>query len=209
SMLTLLGMAAISFHFYDTLPPTIATKFDFSGEPTQYSSKEFVVIFLPMVFAGLIVLINALVKISPHKFSMPNSKKTMDTIVFGTGLLLLGIHIGMVTDPGGQVTFAKYFSWGMALFLIVVGNVFGKTERNFFMGIRVPWTLSTEANWKATHRFAGKLMVTFGVLLMAVTFFYSTVGFAVAFILLPTLVPVYYSYRYYKLYEKGKEPIEA
>ncbi len=209
SVLALIAMVGLSLYFYGRLPDSIATKFDFDGNPIKHSSKEFVVVLMPILFAGLITLINILLKISPRKFPIPDSKRVMDIIVFGLGLLLLFIHLGMLIDPGMLATFTKYFSLGTALFLIVVGNAFGKTERNFFMGIRVPWTMSTEANWKATHRFAGRLMVIFGVILFPTTYFYSSIALAVTCLFIPTLFPIYYSYRFYMKNEKGNEQVET
>jgi uncharacterized membrane protein len=48
--------------------------------------------------------------------------------------------------------------------LIVIGNPMGKVRRNFFIGIRTPWTLASEAVWYATHRLAARLMVASGLL---------------------------------------------
>lgn len=198
SIMILGCLFAISFYFYPQLPDSIATKFDFNGNPTQYSSKTFVTVFMPAIYLVLILFINVMVKASPKKFSMPNSKNAMDMIVAGCGLLFLGIHFGMVADPGGKEVFVRSFSFGIALFLIVVGNVFGKTERNFFMGVRVPWTIASEANWRATHRFCGKMMVSFGLLLFVLSFVYSSMPVAIVAVLLPTLSPVIYSYLYYQ-----------
>lgn len=209
SLIALFTMAGFSALFYNQLPDSIATKFDFNGNPTQYSSKEFVALLMPIVFIVLIVLINVFIKKSPYKYSMPNSQRAMDITVFGSGLLLLGIHIGMLVDPGGQILFHKFLSLGIALFLIIVGNIFGKTERNFFLGIRIPWTLASETNWKATHRLAGKLMVISGILLLAVTAFYSSITLAIACLLVPTLTPIYYSYRFYVKNERPQEKLEA
>jgi uncharacterized membrane protein len=40
-----------------------------------------------------------------------------------------------------------------------IGNVLGKLRSNFFVGIRTPWTLSSEHVWDQTHRWAGRLFV--------------------------------------------------
>lgn len=201
SLIVLGCLAVISVYFYPQLPENVATKFDFNGNPTQYSSREFVTIFMPAIYFFLIFFTNLMIKASPEKFSMPNSKRAMDIIIAGCGLLFLGIHLGMLSDPDGKDTFVRYFSIGVALFLIVVGNVFGKTERNFFMGVRVPWTIASEANWRATHRFCGKMMVALGLVLMVLSFFVSSMPASIFAILVSTLSSVIYSYLYYRKYE--------
>lgn len=52
---------------------------------------------------------------------------------------------------------------GLGMLLIVVGNFFGKMRRNYFVGIRTPWTLSDGEVWLRTHRFGGKAFVLAGV----------------------------------------------
>ena len=52
-----------------------------------------------------------------------------------------------------------------ALF-IFIGNYLGKIKSNWFMGIRLPWTLSSEENWNKTHRFSGLVYILAGFLMM-------------------------------------------
>src|SRR5688572_25040692 len=110
SLFLLLGLVGISLYYYRDLPQTIPTKFDLSGNPTQYSSKEFLVGLMPAVHLVLILVINLLVRASPAKFSMPNSRQPIDVILFGCGLLFLGIHLGILADPGKMETFVPLFS---------------------------------------------------------------------------------------------------
>ena len=53
---------------------------------------------------------------------------------------------------------------GLFLLLILMGNPMGKVRRNFYVGIRTPWTFASERVWYATHRMAARLMVASGVL---------------------------------------------
>ena len=46
---------------------------------------------------------------------------------------------------------------------IIIGNYMPKTRINNTIGIRIAWTLESEANWNATHRMAGKLWVICGM----------------------------------------------
>lgn len=53
------------------------------------------------------------------------------------------------------------------MLFIVLGNYMPKTRSNWFVGIRTPWTLSSEETWVKTHRFGGKLFVLIGIMLVA------------------------------------------
>jgi uncharacterized membrane protein len=77
---------------------------------------------------------------------------------------------------------------------VVIGNYMGKVQRNFFVGIRTPWTLANEEVWLRTHRLAGKLFVASGVVLAVSSFFGPGLLIGVAFALVASFVPVIYSY---------------
>lgn len=52
----------------------------------------------------------------------------------------------------------------ISLLMIILGNYFPTFKRNWFFGIKTPWTMSNEDVWNQTHRFAGKLFVIAGVI---------------------------------------------
>jgi uncharacterized membrane protein len=205
SILALAAMALFSLFIYDSLPEQVPTDFNLQGEVTDTSPRLLVALLMPLVYALVIVLINALIWISPQNFSMPNSKRAMDIIIFGTGVLLLFIHVSMLIGNGDMDLFVRLLSYGMAAFLIITGNVFGKTERNFFLGIRIPWTLASAANWKATHRVAGKLMVLFGFVLIVSNTIVPNLLLMILLAVAPVVIPVFYSLYYYLKYEKPSE----
>jgi uncharacterized membrane protein len=119
--------------------------------------------------------------------------------------MLLFIHAGMMFGQDAPFSFT---AWGVAAFFIVVGNVFGKTERNFYIGYRIPWTLASNANWKATHRMAGRIMVISGVLLAVISLFFTLGPLVILFIVVPALLPIFYSVYYYFRYERDEETAE-
>jgi len=67
----------------------------------------------------------------------------MDIMVFSVGLVLLISHVGMMVSLGNADIFHPYFAITMACFLIISGNVIGKTNRNFILGIHLPWTVAS------------------------------------------------------------------
>ena len=135
---------------------------------------------------------------------MPYSKHAMDTVIFGVGVLLAFIHVGLLTSDNDLTRFLLFLNVGLAAFLIVAGNVLGKTERNFFVGIRIPWTLASAENWRATHRFTGKATVIAGVILLATTFFWQTLSLTLFLTIFPLLLSVVYSYLYYSKSEANE-----
>ena len=78
-----------------------------------------------------------------------------------------------------------------------------KTTRNYTMGIKVPWTLNSDENWNKTHRFAGMLWVAGGVIVLIASFL-KAIFLLPAIIIVCAVLPMVYSYVYYKKYECGK-----
>jgi uncharacterized membrane protein len=46
---------------------------------------------------------------------------------------------------------------------MLLGNVLGKVQRNFFVGVRTPWTLASDRVWADTHRVAAWVFVGMGL----------------------------------------------
>ena len=88
----------------------------------------------------------------------------------------------------------------LGVMFIVIGNYMPKAVQNRTFGIKITWTLANEENWNATHRFAGKLWVGMGAL-MLLSAFLPEIAFIIAFVVILTVAVVscmVYSYVYYK-----------
>lgn len=88
----------------------------------------------------------------------------------------------------------------MALMFIVIGNYMPKTKMNHTLGIKVYWAYTSEENWEATHRFAGRLWVIGGIVMLLGIFLPE--GAAIALMVLDMIVlialPIIYSWRFWK-----------
>ena len=85
----------------------------------------------------------------------------------------------------------------VGLVFVIVGNYLPKTVQNRTIGIKIKWTLEDEENWNATHRLAGKLWMTGGLLIMLCAFLTGTVTTWIMSVALVMMVgiPVVYSWR--------------
>lgn len=197
-------MLGLSLSLFGSLPDTVPLQFNLAGDPDNYQPKIVAVLVLPVIYIIVLLAVRGLVSISPAQYAMPNSKTAISTILFGVGILFAFIHSAILLHTEVAGIQAQIISIGIAFFLIVVGNVWGKTERNFFLGLRIPWTIASENNWKATHRLAGKLMVVSGMALVLISIPSQSLIPAVALSVLTVLVPVIYSYWYFKNHESEK-----
>ena len=88
----------------------------------------------------------------------------------------------------------------IGILMIILGNYMGKLKPNWFVGIKTPWTLSSENIWNKTHRMGGYAFILFGILIILTPFLPKTLGF-LAFglgILLVTVGTFGYSYWLYR-----------
>jgi uncharacterized membrane protein len=205
SFACLAAMVVIGVIMYPGLPETVPSHYNFKGEPGNYLPKLLIVVLMPIVYAATIVAINLMIRFSPEKFAMTNSMRSGEIIVFGTGLLLLSTHVGMMATVGDVDEFHQYLAVGLACFLIISGNVIGKTERNFIFGLRLLWTVASAANWRATHRFAGRVMVISGVLLLTLNFYWPSLELNLVLGLSSVVIAPIYSFVFYVKNERSRE----
>ena len=103
----------------------------------------------------------------------------------------------------GQV-FIRMLVGGAFLFIALLGNVLGKVRRNFWIGVRTPWTLANETVWNQTHRLAAWTLTAGGLIACIAVLINPIVGaiIAVVALLAAGMTPVIYSAMLYKRLEK-------
>jgi len=119
-------------------------------------------------------------------------------------ILLLGVHAGVallmvrsvVADPSAN-EFVRFIIAASAVLIIVKGNYLPKTRSNWFLGIRTPWTLSSEVTWEKTHRLAGRLLMLAGFICLVGAFTVDggwLIVLMLSTLMPPVLISVIYSY---------------
>jgi uncharacterized membrane protein len=102
---------------------------------------------------------------------------------------------------GRPVAIERWLPAGIGVMVALLGNLFGKTTKNFFVGIRTPWTLASDEVWLRTHRLGGKLFVIAGSVVVAAALAgYGIVALPIA-LGIAALVPTLYSYWLYRRLE--------
>jgi uncharacterized membrane protein len=208
--LTIAAFALSGYVFlflYDRLPDPMPTHWNIEGEPDAWQprSKGFFMNFLltPTVMAGMVGLTLALPWLSPKNFKIDTWRDTYYYIMALVVALFGFIHVCLVLstlDPG--LPFVRFMVAGMMFFFALMGNVLGRVRRNFYVGVRTPWTLASDVVWNQTHRVAAWLFVAFG--LAGAVAALAGVNLIVCFVALTiaVLTPVVYSLVLYKRLER-------
>ncbi|CAN5253030.1 hypothetical protein BH11BAC6_BH11BAC6_05780 [soil metagenome] len=140
-------------------------------------------------------------KIDPKK-TAKLSADILKKICLAVIILLAAISI-IITNASinGSLVINKFLLPVISLFFAYMGNVMISLKPNYFAGIRVPWTLESPDNWRATHRMAGKLWFICGIVLTMLTLVLPTTTAFIVFMVcvgILVIVPIGYSYNYFK-----------
>ena len=187
----------ISTYFYSWMPEQIALHWNAQGQVNGYG-KRISIFFIPILLAGLLLLFIVIPKIDPLK-NIGKFKKYYDGLIIVLFLFLLALQIQIIMWNLGYVISPNYvLPIAIGLLFYYVGILSENSKRNWFVGIRTPWTLSSDKVWKKTHKLAGKLFKISGVITATGIFFPN---YAVYFILVPALgvtaYTIVYSYLEY------------
>jgi len=188
---------------YPTLPATVPTHWNLAGQVNGYSSRFFAVAFAPAIAALMWLLMLVLPKISPRGFRLAESADAFYAAMLAVIAVIVVIHLMLVRAAvtGAQPSVTVLFLLLGALF-VVIGAVMGRLKRNFWIGVRTPWTLANDEVWQRTNHLAGRLLVA-GGLFIALSSFFPRIAIAVILIVLFVIAftSLAYSYVLYRRIE--------
>jgi len=190
----------LSIYFYQQVPEQMATHWNSQGEVDGYMSKLWGLFFMPLVITGLVIMFLAIPKIDPRKENIAKFRKYYDGFIVILVLFMVAVHLQTVLwNIGIRINPNAMLPLGIGLLFYYMGILTENAERNWFIGIRTPWTLSSEKVWKRTNRLGGKLFRIAGIAAVFGAFFPE---FAIYFILVPVIAvagfSVIYSYTEYQ-----------
>lgn len=185
----------VAVWLYPHMPRRVPTHWDINGQPNGYSSRFWAVAMWPLLISGLAALTVVLPRISPKGFGMESFAGVYTALMLAIQgvVLVLGIA-AMLAGAGHAVPMARIVPLAVGVLLMVLGNYMGKLRRNFFAGIRTPWTLASEAVWERTHRLAGWVYVLAGVAMVVLALAGALSGWALPAMVIVLLIPHACSY---------------
>lgn len=199
-LLALVGV--ITLVLYPGLPEQIPTHWNAAGEVDDYMSKPWGVILTPLSAAGTWALFKIIPAISPKGFRTTEFQNVISVLQLAmVSLFSLVSLLVLFAAKGVNVHIDIVVPIGIGLLFIVIGNYLGKVRKNFFIGIRTPWTLASDEVWYRTHRLAGWTFSLSGVVLMAAAIWPRKIMWLVGMVLVLALIPVVYSYFLYRRIE--------
>ncbi|MBQ3222779.1 MAG: SdpI family protein [Clostridia bacterium] len=194
----LLCLVPIAFGLilWDALPDPMPTHFGPDNRPDGWSSKPFAVFGLPLIIMALHLACVFGTRSDPKYANI--SGKIMGLVLWicpAISILCGGLIYAVAL--GHELNVGLYLMLLIGVVFVVAGNYLPKSRQNYTVGIKIPWTLSDVENWNATHRFAGRLWMAAGVVILA-TAWLEQVWVFLPIVVLMVIAPVAYSYLFYR-----------
>lgn len=187
--------------FYDQLPSQVPLHWGFDSQ-VRYGAKNSVWLLgaLPIVFTILTIFLPLIDPRRKNYAKFSRQYRALITFVNLFILIFLGFLLLEITYPG-QISINRLVPIMLGILFIFIGNIMPKFKSNFYLGIKTPWTLSSDDVWYKTHRLAGILWVVGGVLIILSAFILDEKSIAMAevgIILLIVVIPSVMSFFWFK-----------
>jgi uncharacterized membrane protein len=142
-----------------------------SGRVVGESSSLASAFTLPFILLLLALMMHWLPRIDPRGANYAKFEGTFEAIFISIMLFLLLFHFALLASAlGYPISFERWAPVGIGLLFIVLGNLMPRARPNWFIGVRTPWTLSSDRVWEKTHRLAGYVLVIAGIVVAILGF---------------------------------------
>ena len=195
---------AVSLWFYPRLPEVVASHWNERGEVDGYMPRFWGAFLMPAVSLGLLLLFIAIPRIDPLRKNVEKFRKHYDAFVVLIIAFFFYIHaLTLLLNTGYAFNLLQAMVPALAALFYYSGVPIQNARRNWFVGIRTPWTLSSEKVWNSTHRIGGRLFKAAGLIsLLGLAFPGYAIHLIIGPVLLFTAYLVVYSYLEYRKQEK-------
>jgi len=192
---------------WNQLPAQMASHWDINNQVNGYMPKFWGVFLMPLITSGMLILFLVVPGMDPLKANIAQFRESFNLFIVLIITFMLYIHGLTLAWSLGFTNFKMSTAMlpFMGVLFIAIGFILKKAKRNFFIGIRTPWTLSSDIVWDKTHQLGSVLFMASGVLAVIGGFFGGMVAFWMMFIPLigSSLLLVIYSYVLYRAETKA------
>ena len=200
---------ALSAYSLNYLPDTIITHWGISGEANGFMDKATALAIIPTLMIVFAIVLYFIPNIDPLKKNIESFRKEYDLFIAVFCGFLLYLHIITIAlNFGVTLNIGQLLSPAFALLFFFIGVLLAKSKRNFFIGIRTPWTLSSDEIWNKTHKLGAKLFKASGIIcLLGVIYPEGAIIFVLVPVIASAVWTMTYSYKEfsYELKRKAKQ----
>lgn len=203
--LVLAGLAFMAAAIlFPQMTEPMAVHWGADGTANGYGTRFEGLFLLPIIALAVTLLMLGLPYIDPLKKNIENFRTDYNLfVVFMSGFFYYIFALTIMYNFDLRFSMTTFLQPAYAILMIFAGRLLKRTKRNYFIGIRTPWTLANDVVWEKTHRFGGSAFQAAGLICL-VGMFFPAVGFF--FLIVPilgaALLSVVYSYFAFRSEEK-------
>lgn len=203
TVLVLIAIAVIAGALlWNQLPEQMASHWNVNDQVDGYMPRFWGVFLMPLVTLGIFALFLILPNIDPLKANIEKFRGSFNLFILLISVFMLYIHGLTLAWSLGYQNFRMSAAMlpFLGLLFIFIGYMLRQAKRNFFIGIRTPWTLSSDTVWDKTHQLGSALFMASGALAILGSLLGGMYAFWLLFVPLigSTLFLVVYSYVLYR-----------
>ncbi|MFH1188171.1 MAG: DUF1648 domain-containing protein [bacterium] len=202
----LLAVIIVGALVYPSLPAKVPSHWNVNGEIDGYMGKTFAVYFFPGLILAIYLLMTFLPFIDPLRKNIEKSAKAYFylKVLLVSFFSLLYVYTIMAAFSGEIFPINLFMFLTLGLLIVGMGFLMPNFKKNYFIGIRTPWTLESEEVWDKTHQRAKKFYVFGGLFVVFGGLLHIPFWFVFAAMMVFLLWPVVDSYFIFKRLEKKK-----
>ncbi len=201
-LLMVIAATIVGVVLWNRLPDPMASHWGPNDQVNGYMPKFWGVFLLPLITLGMLGLFLIIPSIDPLKANIAQFRDVFNLFITLIVAFMLYIYFLSLRWNLGYTDFgmSKAMLPAMGILFFFLGYMLRKAKRNFFIGIRTPWTLSSDRVWDETHRIGSVLFMISGALAFLGSFIGGTTAFWFLFVPIigSTLITLVYSYVLYQ-----------
>jgi len=181
-------------YLYPRMPEQMASHWNAQGQVDGYTPKFWGLFLGPLIVFILFLFFVAIPRMDPLKANIEQFRGYYEGFIVLVTIFFLYEHVlTILWSLGVAFDLNQALTPAMGLLFFAAGVMMEHAKRNWFIGIRTPWTLSNDEVWEKTHRLGGKLFRLAGLLAIVGIFFPKH---ALLFMLAPVLLASAYTTLY-------------
>ena len=202
-LLIILVSIAVSLYAYPIVPEQMASHWNADGQVNGYMPKLTGLAIMPVIAIGMFFLFIVIPRIDPLRRNIAKFRMYFDNFIVLMLLFFLYLHVIMIlASIGFAFNMMQVIAPALGVVFYYCGVLIGHAKKNWSIGIRTPWTMSSERVWNEVHRRGGKLFKAVGIIALLGIFLPD---YAILLILIPVVAVVVYTFVYsYVLYQKKR-----
>jgi uncharacterized membrane protein len=202
-VLTMIAAATLAgLLLWNRLPEQMASHWNIHDQVDGYMPRFWGVFLLPLITLGIVGLFLFVPSIDPLKANIAQFREAFNLFIVLMVAFMLYIYGLSLAWSLGYTSFRMSGAMlpAVGLLFLFIGFLMRQAKRNFFIGIRTPWTLSSDTVWDETHRIGAVLFMVSGALAFLGGFFGGMTAFWMMFVPIigSTLFLLIYSYILYQ-----------